>query len=134
MLNPRVVECECRKYEVVESKVVESKFVEFMLHSRRGSSGLEMGDTGQMTEYYLKEEEMRRRREEEEEEKKEIPTSQVNKWRKWWRNMWKAPRDIYSDKIDSAEEARLNAIKQPAEAEASRATLNKKLWKPRPQE
>ena len=38
MLNARVVECECRKYGIVESKVVESKFVEFMLHSRRPSS------------------------------------------------------------------------------------------------
>ena len=34
----RVVESEGCRYEVVESKVVESKFVEFMLHSRRGSS------------------------------------------------------------------------------------------------
>ena len=42
MLNPRVVECECRKYEVVESKVVESKFVEFMLHSRRASSSVRL--------------------------------------------------------------------------------------------
>ena len=38
LLNLRVVESEGCRYEVVESKVVESKFVEFMLHSRRGSS------------------------------------------------------------------------------------------------
>ena len=43
MLNPRVVEREGCRYEVVESKVVESKFVEFMLHSRRGSSLIKMG-------------------------------------------------------------------------------------------
>ena len=34
----RVVESEGCRFEVVESKVVESKFVEFMLHSRQGSS------------------------------------------------------------------------------------------------
>ena len=34
----RVVESEGCRYEVVESKVVESKFVEFMLHSRGASS------------------------------------------------------------------------------------------------
>ena len=40
---------------------------------------LEMGDTGQMTEYYLKEEEVRRRTgKEEEEEEKKIPTSKAN--------------------------------------------------------
>ena len=33
-MNARVVESECRKYEGVETKVVESKFVEFMHHSR----------------------------------------------------------------------------------------------------
>ena len=43
MLNPRVAEKEGCRYEVVESKVVESKFVEFMLHSRRGSSGVGAG-------------------------------------------------------------------------------------------
>ena len=33
-----VVESEGCRYEVVESKVVESKFVKFMLHSRRSIS------------------------------------------------------------------------------------------------
>ena len=40
--------------------------------------------------------------------------------------MWKAPRYIQSNEIDSAEEARLNAIKQPAEAEASRVDAEQK--------
>ena len=43
--------------------------------SQEMDEGLRMGDTGQVTEYYLKEEEVRRKREEEEEEEEKIPTS-----------------------------------------------------------
>ena len=38
MLKARVIAGECHDYEVVESKVDESKFVVFMLHSRLASS------------------------------------------------------------------------------------------------
>ena len=38
LLNASVIESECCKYEFVESKVVESKFAEFMLHRRQVSS------------------------------------------------------------------------------------------------
>ena len=39
-MNARVVEGECRKFEVVESEVVESKVVESILHSMRASSAV----------------------------------------------------------------------------------------------
>ena len=49
--------------------------------------------------------------------------------------MWKAPRDIQSNEIDSAEEASLNAIlSNLLKPKLLEWTLNKKLWKPRPQE
>ena len=38
LLNQRVVECKCHKYEVIKSKVVESRFFDFMLHSRPAGS------------------------------------------------------------------------------------------------
>ena len=57
-------------------------------------------DTGQMTEYYLKEEEVRRRTgKEEEEEEKKIPTSKANNLWKWWRNRWTAPMDMQSNDV-----------------------------------
>ena len=76
--------------------VVETQMGEESESTQEKDGGLQMGDTGQVTEYYLKEEEVRRRREEEEEEEKKIPTSKVNKLWKWWRNMWTAHQGIFS--------------------------------------
>ena len=79
---------------------VETQMGEESKSAQEKEEGLQMGDTGQMTEYYLKEEEMRKRTgKEEEEEGKKIPTSKANKLWKWWRKMWTTPMDIQSNDV-----------------------------------
>ena len=80
--------------------MVETQTGEESESTQERDGGLQMGDTGQVKEYYLKEEEVRRRTgKEEEEEEKKIPTSKADNLWKWWRNMWTAPMDIQSNDV-----------------------------------
>jgi hypothetical protein len=100
--SPRAEGDECPRAEGAESPRAEGAEPAEARDSgpQEKDRGLEMGDTGQMTEYYLKEEEVRRRTgKEEEEEEKKIPTSKAKNLWKWWRNRWTAPMDMQSNDV-----------------------------------
>ena len=56
--------------------------------------GLQLDDTGQVTEYHLDDKKVKESNER---------ASKANKLWNWWRNMWTAPRDTQSNDIEEKE-------------------------------
>ena len=73
--------------------------------SQELDAGLQLDDTGQVTEYHLDDKKVKESNER---------ASKANKLWNWWRNMWTAPRDTQSNDIEEKE------VKHKAPDEARR--------------